>query len=99
MSLNDLNCIYIFFNKFLLLFISSIVPDVNFDDLIEEIFGIDLETQKTLRDKVFTEVCLVPGPGYLTRDPFANNLRSKLPQPQPSFKNKYESRKQIFKNI
>ena len=26
-----------------------------FDDLIEEIFGIDLETQKTLRDKVFNE--------------------------------------------
>ena len=70
-----------------------------FDDLIEEIFGIDLETQKTIRDKVFNEVCLVPGPGYLTRDPFANNLRSKLPQPQPSFKNKYETRKQIFKNM
>ena len=70
-----------------------------FDDLIEEMFAVDLETQKTNRDVTYTEVGLVPGPGYLTRDPFANNLRSKIPQPQPSFKNKYEVRKQMFQKM
>ncbi len=70
-----------------------------FDDLIEEIFGIDLQTQKTDREKTFQEVCLVPGPGFLSKDPFANNLRSKLPQPQPRFKNRYEIRKQVFQKM
>lgn len=70
-----------------------------FDDLIEEIFAVDLETQKTDREKTFTEICLVPGPGFLTRDPFANNLRSKIPQPQPRYKNKYETRKQLFQKM
>ena len=70
-----------------------------FDDLIEEMFAVDLETQKTKREVTYTEVGLVPGPGFLTRDPFANNLRSKIPQPQPSFKNKYEVRKQMFSKM
>ena len=70
-----------------------------FDDLIEEIYSIDLETQKTNREKTFHEVCLIPGPGFLTQDPFATQLRSKLPQAQPSFKNKYEARKAIFQHI
>ncbi len=70
-----------------------------FDDLIEEIFDVDPETQKTNKEKVFAEVPLVPGPGFLTRDPFANTLRSNIPQAQPAFKNKYESRKQIFQKI
>jgi transcription-repair coupling factor (superfamily II helicase) len=70
-----------------------------FDDLIEEIFGVDLETQKTDRDKTYQEVCFVPGAGFLTKDPFANNLRTKLPQPQPRFKNKYEVRKQVFQKM
>ncbi len=70
-----------------------------FDDLIEEIFGVQLDTQKTNREITFQEVRLVPGPGFLNRDPFANNLRSKIPQPQPRFKNKYETRKKIFQNM
>jgi transcription-repair coupling factor (superfamily II helicase) len=70
-----------------------------FDDLIEEIFGVELETQKTDREKTYQEVCFVPGAGFLTRDPYANNLRSKLPQPQPRFKNRYEVRKQIFQKM
>ena len=70
-----------------------------FDDLVEEIFGVDLETQKTNREITYQEVCFVPGAGFLTRDPFATNLRSKLPQPQPRFKNRYEVRKQIFQKM
>ena len=70
-----------------------------FDDLIEEMFGIDLETQKTNRETIFTEVCLIPGAGYLTKDQYASRLRANLPQAQPAFKNKYESRKQLLSRI
>lgn len=70
-----------------------------FDDLIEDMFGIELETQKTDREKSFQEVCLIPGAGYLTKDPFASRLRSNLPQAQPAFKNKYEARKQVLARV
>ncbi|WPU65416.1 transcription-repair coupling factor [Peredibacter starrii] len=70
-----------------------------FDDLIEEIFSIDLETQKTIREKTYTELALVPGAGYLTKDPYATMLRSRIPQAQPAFKNKYEARKQLLARV
>lgn len=70
-----------------------------FDDLIEEIFEVDIETQKTNRDKTYNEVSLTAGAGYLTREPFSTLLRSKLPQAQPSFKNKYEARKQLLHQV
>ena len=70
-----------------------------FDDLIEEIYAIDLETQKTIKDKSFNEITLVPGPGYLLKDPYATTLRSNIPQPQPRFKNRYEVRSSLFKKI
>ncbi len=70
-----------------------------FDDLIEEIFEIDVETQKTNREKTFQEVSLIPGPGQLVKEEFASKLRSKIPQAQPAFKNKYEARKQLFSRL
>lgn len=70
-----------------------------FDDLIEEIFEIDLETQKTIREKTFTEIQLIPGPGFLTRDPYSTSLRANIPQAQPAFKNRYEVRKELFSRI
>lgn len=70
-----------------------------FDDLIEEIFLVDVETQKTIREKAFNEVGLIPGPGYLTHDPYATTLRSKIPQVQPAFKNKYEARKNLLLKV
>lgn len=70
-----------------------------FDDLIEEIFAVDTETQKTNRAHTFSEVRLSPGPGFLTSDPHATILRSNIPQAQPAYKNKYEARKQAFQKI
>jgi len=70
-----------------------------FDDLIEEIFLIDLENQRTIREETFNEVYLLPGPGFLTKDPYSTTLRSNLAQPQPSFKNKYEHRKNLFSKM
>jgi transcription-repair coupling factor (superfamily II helicase) len=70
-----------------------------FDDLIEDIFGIDPTTQKTLREKNFNQIVLDPAPGRLTNESYANNLRTNIPQAQPAFKNKYELRKQIFQKL
>ena len=70
-----------------------------FDDLIEDIFEVDVETQKTNREKSFVEVCLIPGAGFLIKDPYVTSLRSKVPQAQPAFKNRYEARKQLFQRI
>ncbi len=70
-----------------------------FDDLIEEMYLIDIETQKTNREKTVSEVTLIPGAGYLTRDPYAARLRSMLPQAQPAFKNKYEARKLLLRRV
>lgn len=70
-----------------------------FDDLIEEIYAVDLETQKTNREKTFNEITLVPGAGHLTKEANASVLRTKIPQAQPAFKNKYEARKQLFQKI
>ncbi len=70
-----------------------------FDDLIEDIFAIDPETQKTQREVSFQEIFLIPGVGYLTREPFATRLRSNIPQAQPAFKNRYEARKQLLSRV
>ncbi len=70
-----------------------------FDDLIEEIFSVDVETQKTNREKTYHEVRVMPGPGFLLRDPYVINIRSKVTQVQPAFKNRYEARKLMFQNI
>ncbi|HLW57359.1 MAG TPA: transcription-repair coupling factor [Bacteriovoracaceae bacterium] len=70
-----------------------------FDDLIEHIFEIDLETQKTNKDKSYSSVALLPSPGYLAQDEYSTNLRENIPQFQPAFKNKYEARKMIFRSL
>lgn len=70
-----------------------------FDDLVEEIFAIDLETQKTNREISHNEVCLLPGPGFLLQEDYSSTLRSKIPQAQPAFKNKFETRKSLFRQI
>lgn len=70
-----------------------------FDDLIEHILAIDIETQKTIKDHSYPELMIIPGPGYLLRDPFVTQLRSRIPQAQPAFKNRYEARKALFSRV
>jgi transcription-repair coupling factor (superfamily II helicase) len=70
-----------------------------FDDLIEEIFSIDLETQKTNREQSFSTLCLTPSAGFLANEKFTNSLRKKIPQAQPAFKNRFEARKQVFQKL
>ncbi len=70
-----------------------------FDDLIETIFPIDLDTQKTLRDRPMTSVCITPAAGILAHHDFPVTLRENLPQPGPAFKQKFEFRKALFARL
>ncbi|MBY0415740.1 MAG: transcription-repair coupling factor, partial [Bdellovibrionales bacterium] len=70
-----------------------------FDDLIENIYPIDLDTQKTLRDKPLINVCITPAAGILAQYDFPVTLRENLPQPGPAFKNKFEFRKALFSRL
>lgn len=70
-----------------------------FDDLVESIFAIDLDTQKTLRDQSINTVCITPAAGILAHHDFPVTLREHLPQPGPAFKNKFEFRKALFSRL
>ncbi|MGZ3789089.1 MAG: DEAD/DEAH box helicase, partial [Bacteriovorax sp.] len=70
-----------------------------FDDLIESIHEIDLDTQKTLKEKTLQAVTVVPAAGVFCTDDFPITLRENIPQPGPSFKNKFEFRKALFARL
>jgi len=70
-----------------------------FDDLIENIFEINIESQKTIRENEFSIVVIGPSSGSLLKDNFISNLRTQIPIPQPAFKNKFEYRKNIFSKL
>jgi len=70
-----------------------------FDDMIEEIFFVDKDTQKTVKDKKIEKLSICPAPGILTQSKFANNLRTFSVRPTPAQKEKFEKRKQIFSQL
>ncbi|MBY0516049.1 MAG: transcription-repair coupling factor [Bacteriovoracaceae bacterium] len=70
-----------------------------FDDLIESIHEMDPETQKTIQSIKIEKILISPAPGLLAKDEFSTTLRANLPQPQPQFKNRYDTRKSIFQQL
>lgn len=70
-----------------------------FDDMIEEIFAIDPETNKTIRDIKFEQSLLGPSVGILCQKEFSLNLRENIPQPAPGQHFKFERRKNIFRSL
>jgi transcription-repair coupling factor (superfamily II helicase) len=70
-----------------------------FDDLIESIHDIELETQKSIKEKLRSEVLIPPAAGIFSRLNFPSTLRENLPQPTPGFKNKFELRKSLFQHL
>lgn len=70
-----------------------------FDDMIEEIFAIDPETNKTIRENKFEEVLIGPSVGILCQKDFTLNLRENIPQPAPGQHYKFERRKEIFRSL
>jgi len=70
-----------------------------FDDMIEEIFKVDKQSLKTLRDFPLEKVTIFPTPRYFCSDKFSQNLRSNIPMPPPGHKTRFEKRKNIFSNL
>ncbi|PIP91207.1 MAG: transcription-repair coupling factor [Bdellovibrionales bacterium CG12_big_fil_rev_8_21_14_0_65_38_15] len=70
-----------------------------FDDMVEEIFLIDPETQRTLRDHPVESVSLSATPQALTGKNYQIALRENIPQPAPGQRAKHEFRKDIFDKL
>ncbi|MBF0363471.1 MAG: transcription-repair coupling factor [Oligoflexia bacterium] len=72
-----------------------------YDDMIEEIFEIDLTNQKTQRNKKYQRVRITATPNIFTNadEEYSKNLRSKIPMPSANFKSRYEKRKEIFNDL
>ncbi len=70
-----------------------------FDELIEKISQIDLETQKSIKDIELDEILIGPSTGILSKTPYSTNLRNNVPMPGPKFKLRFEYRKNIFQEL
>jgi transcription-repair coupling factor (superfamily II helicase) len=67
-----------------------------FDELIEHIFRIDLNTQKTIKDNSLQKIELEVAPQILVNEKYKLSLRNNLPQFGPAQKDLFEQRKEIF---
>ncbi len=67
-----------------------------YDDIIEEIFPIDISNQKTLRNQMIKNILLGPSPYIFFMRPFQENLRKSLPPPSSVSRKKYKNRELIF---
>ncbi len=70
-----------------------------FDEMIEKINLIDLDSQKTNWEKSLDVVEFAPGPSLLTGEIFREKLRENIPQAPPSSREKFEKRKEIFSQL
>jgi transcription-repair coupling factor (superfamily II helicase) len=70
-----------------------------FDDLIESIHEIDLDTQKSIKENALTSITIAPAAGIFSTHDFPVTLRENLPQFGPSLKNKFEFRKALFARL
>lgn len=67
-----------------------------FDDMIEEIFLINQENQRTMKDHTLESISIGPSPQILVNSQYTQNLRNKIPMPPISKREKLEARKRIF---
>lgn len=70
-----------------------------FDDMIEEIKKIDPSTQMTIKESQIERIKISPAPQIFCQSIFSNELRNKIPQPQPTHKNKFLKRKTILEDL
>ncbi len=70
-----------------------------FDEMIEDIFLIDQQTNKSIREKKLKDIFIPPAPGIFTNDPFRSQLRENLPMPSPLFKRRHEARKELLQSL
>ena len=70
-----------------------------FDDMIEEIFPIDLSHYKTNRNDPLESVALSVSPLSLCQKEYSNTLREMLPQPSIKQREQLEKRKSFFQQM
>ena len=70
-----------------------------FDDMIEEIFAIDRETQRTKRQHSFEKITLDPAPHIFSSPPFPTTLRGHIPRFKHNQKVKGKEREYIFSRL
>lgn len=70
-----------------------------FDDLIENIFLIEEDTNKTNKSFPINEIEIIPAMGIFKNSKYNITLRENIPQYGPSYKNKFEFRKKIFQKL
>ncbi|MCP4913783.1 MAG: transcription-repair coupling factor [Oligoflexia bacterium] len=70
-----------------------------FDEMIEEIFAIDTETNRTNKELKFESVLVNPSPGIFCHEDFSLKLRENLPAPTLKFKDRIEKRKGFFAKL
>ena len=70
-----------------------------FDDLIESIHEIDLDTQKTIKDKPLSKCLISAAAGIFTSGDFPITLRENIPQFGPDQKSRFEYRKSLFSRL
>lgn len=70
-----------------------------FDDLIEHIFKIDAQTQKTLKNSPLKKIELEVSPQTLVKEKYRLTLMDKLPHFGPANRDLFEKRKEISKSL
>ena len=70
-----------------------------FDDMIEEIFAINLENQRTQRDISYQNIRLFPVPPLFAQPQFSKNLRHHLPRFSSDQKEKNFTRENILSKL
>ena len=70
-----------------------------FDDMIEEIFSIDLQTQRTLRQNAHEKITIDPVPNVFNSSMFSKTLRTHIPRLGIDQKEKNLAREDIFNKL
>lgn len=70
-----------------------------FDDMIEEIFNIDLSNQKTNRSLPYEKIKIGPSPRIFAQQNFKSILRDNIPMPLTQQKERFYLRNQIFERL
>jgi transcription-repair coupling factor (superfamily II helicase) len=71
-----------------------------FDDMVENIYEIDIDSQKTKKSVQFESINISPTPQvFRSSEEFSHKLRENIPMPSVAQKNRYEKRKEILSSL
>lgn len=70
-----------------------------FDEMIEEIYEVNPENQRTLKDSPLGSIDIFPCPASVLSKDNITNFRENIPTPTPQFKDRFANRKRIIEEI